>query len=138
MNYFPALLGGSMIGLAAIIVMATNGRIMGVSGIIAHFLPPPAQDWSWRLLFLAGVFLAPLTYWLVIGEPPLIIINANTPLLLSAGFIVGFGTVLGSGCTSGHGVCGLARISPRSVVATVTFMLTAILTVYILRHVLRG
>lgn len=129
-----ALIGGIMIGLAATLVMFSHGRVMGVSGIVARLLPPDiADDWGWRLAFLAGVIAAPLLWLAFTGGPPAVSIEAGLPVLLVAGFLVGLGTVTGNGCTSGHGVCGLARFSRRSVVATGTFMGTAILTVILVR-----
>lgn len=132
-DYLAALLGGAMIGVAAIMIMASHGRVMGVSGIVANLLPPVTKDWlaenTWRLIFLAGVLTAPLLFIVINGQAPTIEMNASAPLLGISGLIVGIGTVTGNGCTSGHGVCGLARLSGRSLVATVIFMLTAILTV---------
>lgn len=134
-----ALVGGALIGAAAVLLMASQGRIMGVSGIIARLLPPsPAPDYAWRLAFLAGALAAPLAYGLVAGGLPAIMLPAGLPVLIVAGLIVGFGTALGSGCTSGHGVCGLARLSGRSLVATAVFMLTAGVTVFAVRHVFAG
>lgn len=135
-DYLAALLGGGMIGVAAIMIMASHGRIMGVSGIVSNLLPPVANNWleenSWRLLFLAGVLTAPLLFIVINGQAPTIELNASVPLLIISGLIVGVGTVTGNGCTSGHGVCGLARLSGRSLVATITFMVTAILTVLVM------
>lgn len=132
-DFVAALIGGAMIGVAAIMVMASHGRIMGVSGIVSYLLPPVAGNWlsdnAWRLTFLAGVLSAPLLYILVQGQAPTVELNAGAPLLIVSGLTVGVGTVTGNGCTSGHGVCGLARLSARSLVATITFMITAVLTV---------
>ncbi len=133
-EFLHALIGGIMIGLAATLVMLSHGRVMGVSGIVARLLPPDiGSDWGWRLTFLAGVIAAPLLLVAFTGVPPAVSIEAGRPVLLLAGFFVGLGTVTGNGCTSGHGVCGLARFSRRSVVATGTFMGTAILTVFLVR-----
>lgn len=133
-EYLQALVGGLMIGLAAVTIMATHGKIMGVSGIVSRLLPPPAADWSWRVSFTAGVLAAPILLLLLTGRQPDIELTANLPLLLSAGLLVGLGTAIGNGCTSGHGVCGLGRLSKRSLVATATFMGTAAVTVFFARH----
>ncbi|MEO1149670.1 MAG: YeeE/YedE family protein [Pseudomonadota bacterium] len=136
-DFVAALIGGAMIGVAAIMVMASHGRVMGVSGIVSNLLPPTADNWlsenAWRLTFLAGVLSAPLLYILFQGQAPTVELEAGAPLLIVSGLIVGVGTVTGNGCTSGHGVCGLARLSTRSLVATITFMITAILTVLAVR-----
>ena len=134
-----ALIGGALIGAAAVLLMASQGRIMGVSGIIARLLPPkPAPDYPWRLAFLAGAVVAPLVYALAGGVLPAVVLPAGLPMLILAGLIVGFGAALGSGCTSGHGVCGMARLSGRSLVATAVFMATAAMTVFVVRHVIAG
>lgn len=134
-----ALIGGALIGAAAVLLMATHGRVMGVSGIIARLLPPgAAPDRGWRLAFLAGCLAAPPVYALAGGTLPSLTLPAGLPVILAAGLVVGFGTALGSGCTSGHGVCGLARLSGRSLAATAIFMATAVLTVFVVRHLLAG
>ncbi len=134
-NFTPlsAAIGGAMIGLAAALLMALNGRIAGISGIAAGVLAPVSGEWLWRAVFLAGLLTAPLVYWLASGERPGF--ETVHPLWLTAigGGLVGFGARLGSGCTSGHGVCGIARFSKRSIVATIVFMATAIATIFILR-----
>ncbi len=135
-DFILALLGGAMIGLAAVLLMATNGSIMGISGIASRLLPPVAEDWKWRLAFLAGVVLAPVLMLLVSGTKPMVQISNSLPLLIVGGFVMGFGTVFGNGCTSGHGVCGLSRFSVRSIIATGVFMLSAFVTVFITRHVI--
>jgi len=135
-EYVLALIGGVMIGLAALVLMATRGEIMGVSGIVRLLLPPIASGWNWRLSFIAGVFLSPLVAFHVFGYKPVIEITSSLPLLIGSGLLVGIGTVVGNGCTSGHGVCGLSRLSIRSAVATSVFMSIAILTVYFTQHVL--
>ncbi len=135
-EFILALLGGAMIGLAAVLLMASNGSIMGISGIASRLLPPVAEDWKWRLAFLAGVVVAPLLMLLLTGTKPTVQISNSLPLLVVGGFVMGFGTVFGSGCTSGHGVCGLSRFSARSMVATGVFMLTAFATVFVTRHVI--
>lgn len=126
--------GGALIGAAAALLWLTLGRIAGISGILAGTLTP---DRGWRLAFLAGLIGAPLGWALLAGAPELQI--TATPLtLIAAGLLVGFGTRLGSGCTSGHGVCGLARLSPRSMAATGIFMATAAAVVFAMRHLLGG
>ena len=133
-----SLAGGMLIGLAAVLLMAANGRIAGISGIVSRLLPPAEEDAARGegFAFLAGLLLA-LPVWMLsgAGTPPLQV-TVGLPLLVAAGALVGFGSVLGNGCTSGHGVCGLARRSRRSLVATATFVASAVLTVYVLRHVL--
>lgn len=135
-EFLMAFLGGLMIGMAAVLLMATHGSIMGVSGIASKLLPPVATDWQWRIVFLAGVLVAPLIGYTISGAPPAVEITSNYALLVVGGLLVGFGTVIGNGCTSGHGVCGLSRFSIRSLVATGVFMLSAFVTVYITHHVL--
>lgn len=132
-----ALLGGGMIGLAATLLMLSLGRIAGISGILAGALSGRGAERHWRLAFLMGL-LAPGAAIAILQQPVEISFVAGTPLLIAGGLLVGFGTRLGSGCTSGHGVCGLARLSPRSLVAVLTFMTAGFLTVGILRHVVGG
>lgn len=132
-DYLAALLGGAMIGLAAVLLMLTRGGIMGISGISSRLLPPVAQDWSWRLSFLIGVLAAPLLFMVLTGEMPIVEITSSVLLLIAGGLLVGAGTVVGNGCTSGHGVCGLSRFSRRSLVATLIFMVAAVVTVYVVR-----
>lgn len=137
---FLSLAGGALIGLAAVMLMAFNGRIAGVSGIVSRLLPPNAER-SGRaegFAFIAGLLIAVPLWWLFTKAPPALQLTANLPLIIVAGLLVGFGSAFGSGCTSGHGVCGISRLSVRSMVATVTFMLTAVITVYLLRHVVGG
>jgi uncharacterized protein len=131
-----ALAGGVLIGLAAVMFALLNGRIAGISGIAGGLLKPASGDVAWRLSFLAGLLLAPLAYELVTGELPELHIAAGNGTLVLAGLLVGVGTRYGSGCTSGHGVCGLSRRSPRSLAATVVFMAAGFLTVFIARHLL--
>jgi len=127
--------GGALIGLAAVLLMALKGRIAGVSGIASRLLPPfEDREFAGRLAFVAGLIVAPALVWLASGRLPEQTIEAGTAVLVIAGVLVGFGSVWGNGCTSGHGVCGLSRLSVRSLVATVTFMVTAALTVFIVRH----
>ncbi|MBO6199780.1 MAG: YeeE/YedE family protein [Psychrobacter sp.] len=129
-----SLVGGLMLGVATVILLLGIGRIAGISGIVSSVLKPKNIE-MWQVLFIAGLIISPLLYRLV--KPlPVLDISISIPLLIAAGLLVGFGTRLGSGCTSGHGICGNARLSPRSMAATVTFMLFGILTVYIGRHVL--
>ena len=131
---FSALAGGAMIGLAALALMAVKGRVMGISGILASLIRPDAEDSnSWRLAFVAGALLSPLALGLFDFEIEIAPVASGWVLPL-AGLLVGFGVALGSGCTSGHGICGLARLSPRSLVAVLTFMLAAVITVYFVRH----
>ena len=127
--------GGALIGLSAVLLMAFKGRIAGVSGIASRLLPPWEDgEFAGRLAFVAGLVAAPVLVWLATGRFPEQAIEAGVPALVAAGLFVGFGTVWGNGCTSGHGVCGLSRLSVRSLVATATFMVTGILTVFIMRH----
>lgn len=130
-----ALAGGALIGLAAGLLAAGNGRVAGISGIIGDLLRPATPDRGWRLAFIIGLFAAP-TAWLLFHQLPPIEIHAGLPTLIIAGLLVGLGTRYGAGCTSGHGVCGLSRLSPRSLVATLAFMASGFATVYVVRHLL--
>ena len=132
-----ALIGGLLIGLAAAMFVLINGRIAGISGIIGGLLRPAAGDVGWRVAFIGGMLAAPLL-WLAAASLPEIRIDAGYPLLIAAGLIVGVSTRYGAGCTSGHGVCGISRLSPRSLVATAAFMSTGFGTVYVVRHLLGG
>jgi uncharacterized membrane protein YedE/YeeE len=132
---WTALAGGLLIGLAAALFILVNGRIAGISGIVGGLLKPQRGDSLWRILFVAGMLLAPLG-WLIFAQLPTIQIDAGYPMLIAAGLIVGISTRYGAGCTSGHGVCGISRLSPRSMVATLAFMGTGFLTVFIMRHLL--
>ncbi len=136
-NFTPysALIGGALIGLAAALMLLLSGRIAGVSGIVGSLLRPAWGDWGWRLAFVAGLVVAPLLVQWATDKPVSINIDSNLAVLVSAGLLVGFGTSLGSGCTSGHGVCGISRLSPRSILATVVFMAAGAATVYVMRHV---
>ena len=129
-----SILGGALIGLSAVLLMAFHGRIAGISGILAGVLPPVSTDWGWRAAFLIGAIAAPALL-LMLGGPA---VGFESPVptswVIIGGLLVGIGTYLGSGCTSGHGVCGIARLSPRSLIATATFMASAVLTVYVIRH----
>jgi uncharacterized protein len=130
-----ALGGGVLIGIAAGAFILLNGRIAGISGIAGGLLRPVSGDVGWRVAFIAGLLLAPLL-WLSVAALPEIRIDADYPLLVIAGLVVGVSTRYGSGCTSGHGVCGISRLSPRSIVATLAFMATGFITVFVVRHVL--
>ncbi|MBI3145026.1 MAG: YeeE/YedE family protein [Pseudogulbenkiania sp.] len=130
-----SLAGGLLIGLAAAWLALANGRIAGISGLLGG-LVDRAADWPLRAAFVAGVVLAPLVYRLLVGDLPAVHVAASWPQLALAGLLVGVGTRYASGCTSGHGVCGLARLSPRSLVATLSFMAAGFVTVYVLRHAL--
>ncbi|WP_087691418.1 YeeE/YedE family protein [Pandoraea sp. PE-S2R-1] len=132
---WTALAGGVLIGVAAVWLMLANGRIAGISGIVGGLLRPRAGDVGWRLAFIAGLMVAPWAYRLLAVVPEAQI-DASFAMLIGAGLLVGFGTRLGSGCTSGHGVCGLSRLSWRSLAATLCFMVTGFLTVFVVRHVL--
>jgi uncharacterized protein len=135
--FLVAAAGGLLIGLSAVLLMAFSGRIAGISGILGGLLPPrPAEDWPWRLAFVAGLVLAPTILRAMAGFDGIGAPTAGLGVLIPAGLLVGAGTTLGSGCTSGHGICGLARLSPRSLVAVTGFMATAIATVFVMRHVL--
>jgi len=137
-NFTPvsALLGGLMIGASAALFLMLNGRIAGISGILGGLIPPERGQAAWRLAFLAGLVITPLIYVASGGALPAIELDTSLPLLVVAGLIVGFGSRLGTGCTSGHGVCGIGRGSPRSIVATLVFMATAIATVFVTRHII--
>lgn len=140
---FASLLGGILIGLAAVALLAINGRIAGVSGISVSVLPPWSQkldsgDLGWRIAFVAGMIAAPLLVQVVSGQSVEQMVSSNIPLMVIAGLATGFGAVYGGGCTSGHGVCGISRLSTRSILATCTFMATGFLTVFVMRHVVGG
>ncbi|WP_309684179.1 YeeE/YedE family protein [Polaromonas sp.] len=132
---WSALLGGLLIGLASAMFALLNGRIAGISGVLGGLLKPVRGDLAWRVAFIGGLVAAPLLYALF-STLPTVQIDAGTGALLAAGLLVGVGTRYGSGCTSGHGVCGLSRLSPRSLVATATFMAAGFATVFVLRHLL--
>lgn len=142
-NFTPvsALLGGMLIGDAAVVMMLSLGRITGVSGIVGGIvggiLGAAGGEIAWRVLFVAGLVAGAFAARAALGTPAWAP-SAGLPLLVAAGLLVGFGSRLGSGCTSGHGICGLARLSPRSLVATLTFMAAGIATVFVARHVLGG
>jgi uncharacterized protein len=130
---YLSLTGGVLIGLAATLLMWMQGKIAGMTGILGGVLPPLAADWQWRAMFLVGAIIAPLLYLLTgntieFGAP------VSRTALIIGGIIVGVGVTYGGGCTSGHGVCGIARLSPRSIIATITFMIVTFITVYVIRH----
>nr|WP_042674190.1 YeeE/YedE family protein [Methylobacterium sp. B34] len=129
-----ALVGGAMIGTSAALFLLLNGRIAGISGILGGLLAPPSRETGWRAAFVAGLVLAPLAYAGLGRSLPPVTVGASFPILVLAGLLVGFGARLGAGCTSGHGVCGIGRGSPRSLAATGTFMAVAVLTVLVMRH----
>lgn len=133
----PALIGGALIGLSSVLLMLLSGRIAGISGILGGLLPPTAGDTTWRLAFIVGLMLGGLGF-LYLGDLSAIAIEADTPILIAAGLLVGFGTRLGSGCTSGHGICGVGRLSPRGIVATAIFLAVGMATVFVVRHLLGG
>jgi uncharacterized membrane protein YedE/YeeE len=136
-NFTPwmSLAGGLMIGLATAMFLAFNGRIAGISGIVGGLLGPVRGDIAWRIAFVAGVVISPLVFALAAPLPE-VTIEAGYPMLIVAGLLVGIGTRYGSGCTSGHGICGLSRRSPRSIAATIAFMFAGFVTVYIVRHLI--
>jgi uncharacterized protein len=131
-----ALIGGAIIGAAAALFALLNGRVAGVSGIVGGLAHPQAGDISWRIAFVAGLVAAPLA-WGGLAALPEIRVDTSYFTLAAAGLLVGIGTRYGGGCTSGHGVCGVARLSPRSIVATLVFMAVGFATVYIARHLIR-
>jgi uncharacterized protein len=131
---WSALGGGLLIGIATALLLLASGRIAGVSGILGGMLRPSPGDLGWRVAFVAGMLLAPIAF-VALGSPPTLQIGAGYPTLILGGLLVGFGTRLGSGCTSGHGVCGVARASARSIAATLIFMLAGFATVFLTRHI---
>ena len=135
-NFTPlsGLLGGLLIGLAAAMLLLLNGRISGISGIVGGLLTPKSSDAGWRVAFVAGLVLGAFGYVLATGGAIPVRMQASLPILIAAGLLVGFGTRLGSGCTSGHGLCGIARLSKRSIVASAVFFGVAMITVFVVRH----
>lgn len=133
-----SLLGGGLIGASAVLLMATNGRIAGISGILSSILTRngASQGFSQGLVFVIGLLISVPVWILINGQAPVQTITKNLPLLAVSGVLVGFGSVLGNGCTSGHGVCGISRLSGRSIVVTITFIATAFIAVFLLRHVI--
>jgi uncharacterized membrane protein YedE/YeeE len=139
-NFTPlsAAIGGGLIGLSAVLLMLLTGRIAGISGIFGGLLNFKSDDRDWRIAFIAGLILAPLMAGWIGYAMPTPTLPASWTVIIVAGLLVGFGTRLGSGCTSGHGICGIARLSSRSIAATVIFMLAAIATVAVTHHVFGG
>jgi len=134
----PSLLGGIILGVAAALYVLFHGRILGISGIISGLLHPKSGDRAWRMALILGLLTAPLLAALFFEIHPIVEVEADWLAVVIAGLLVGFGTQYGSGCTSGHGICGLSRLSPRSLVATVSFMTAGFLIVFVLRHVIGG
>jgi uncharacterized membrane protein YedE/YeeE len=132
----PAIFGGILLGIAATLYVILHGRILGISGIVSGLLPPKEGDLDWRISLLLGMLSAPIWASLLFDLNTIAIIDADWLAIVIAGLLVGFGSQYGSGCTSGHGVCGLSRLSPRSLVATISFMSSGFLMVFVLRHVL--
>ena len=137
---FTSLLGGALIGLSAVVLLASHGRIAGISGIVSRILPPSVDKAGLpqAIIFLIGLLLAAPLWFFLTGAAPVQVVSGNGLLLVIAGLLVGFGSVIGNGCTSGHGVCGISRGSARSIAATIIFMATAFVTVFVLRHVVGG
>ena len=137
---FASLLGGGLIGLSAVVLLAAHGRIAGISGIVSRILPPSIDKAGLPqgIIFLIGLLLAAPLWFVLTGAAPVQMVSSNGLLLVIAGLLVGFGAVMGNGCTSGHGVCGISRGSARSIAATMIFMATAFVTVFVLRHVVGG
>lgn len=132
----PALLGGVILGVAATLFILLHGRILGISGIVSGLLAPKMHDTKWRLILILGILTAPFWAAWLFGIHTEVAIDADWFSIIIAGFLVGFGASYGSGCTSGHGICGLSRLSPRSLVATLTFMGAGFLMVFVIRHIL--
>jgi uncharacterized protein len=139
-NFTPisAAIGGALIGLSAVLLMLLNGRIAGVTGVFAGLIDPLGTDRTWRAAFIAGLIAAPLSAALLGYAIPIPHMPPSLVTIAAAGLLVGFGTRLSNGCTSGHGICGIARLSPRSIAATGIFMLAAIVVVAVTRHVVGG
>jgi hypothetical protein len=134
---WTALIGGVLLGVASAAFILINGRVLGISGILGGLLVPRRGDINWRVFFLLGLILAPVTLsWALPGVIAAPRIEASNLAIVAAGLLVGVGTRYGSGCTSGHGVCGLSRLSPRSLVATMAFMVSGFITVYVIRHLI--
>ena len=133
----PAIEGGILIGIAATLFLLLGGRVAGISGIVGGLLNLRRSDIAWRAAFVVGLLVAPLAY-MTVAQLPKLRVDAGFGTLVVAGMLVGIGTRLGSGCTSGHGVCGVSRLSPRSLVATAAFMATGFATVYVTRHLVGG
>ncbi len=134
----PSLLGGMILGLAAALYVFLHGRILGISGIVSGLLHPKVTDWTWRLSVVLGLISAPFLAALFFGIIPVVEIDSSWLAIVIAGLLVGFGAQYGSGCTSGHGICGLSRLSPRSLVATLAFMSAGFIMVFVIRHLITG
>jgi hypothetical protein len=134
----PSLLGGMILGIAAALYVLLHGRILCISGIVAELLHPKVGDIAWRLSLVLGLLSASFLAALIFGIRPVVEIDSDWLIIVLAGLLVGFGAHYGSGCTSGHGICGLSRLSPRSLVATLTFMGAGFMTVFVLRHLIGG
>jgi uncharacterized membrane protein YedE/YeeE len=134
----PSLLGGMILGIAAALYVLLHGRILGISGIISGLLHPTLTDSAWRLSLVFGLISAPFLAALFFGIIPVMEIDASWLVIVIAGLLVGFGAQYGSGCTSGHGICGLSRLSPRSLVATLAFMCAGFVMVFVIRHLIGG
>ena len=132
----PALLGGVILGLAAALYVHLHGRILGISGIISGLFTPKSGDVSWRLSVILGLLSSPLWAAVLFEMHPIQVIDASWAAIVVAGLLIGFGAVYGSGCTSGHGICGLSSLSPRSMVATLSFMFAGFITVFVIRHMI--
>jgi len=132
----PSLLGGVLLGIATSAYVLLHGRILGISGIIGGLLRPVKQMWVCRIVLLLGILSSPLWAIFLLDMYPVQIIDAGWPAVILAGLLVGFGAQYGSGCTSGHGICGLSRLSPRSLIAIISFMFSGFVIVYVLRHLL--
>jgi uncharacterized membrane protein YedE/YeeE len=130
----PSLFGGMILGVAAALYVLLHGRILGISGIVSGLLHLKVGDWSWRFSLALGLLSAPIFAALFFGILPVVEVDAGWVAVMIAGLLVGFGAQYGSGCTSGHGICGLSRLSPRSLVATLSFMTAGFLVVFIIRH----
>lgn len=139
MNWFslPALVGGVLIGLSSVLFLLGIGRIMGVSGIVSRILTRSGFK-DWRVVFIAGLLISPWIYYLIAGDLPLVEVTSSPTLLIAAGLLVGVGSALGSGCTSGHSICGIARFAPGSLVITIIFMLAGGTSVFVLKHLMNA
>lgn len=137
-NFTPisALIGGLLIGLASACLLLLHGRVAGISGILGGLLRPKAQDWGWRLSFILGMLFGAHVFWKIDLGPNTLQISSSWVDLVLAGALVGYGSSLGSGCTSGHGICGISRLSTRSIVATLCFMGMAFITYFLTRHIM--
>jgi len=134
-----ASVGGALIGLSTVMLMALRGNVLGATGILTGFMTPQNRnDWAWRAAILAGMITGPLAYMLATGSMPAIEVPVTKPMMVLGGILVGIGVTYGSGCTSGHGICGMARLSRRSIVATASFMTTTAITVFVVRHIVGG